>query len=121
MAVAVAPIPSGVANNRAEDASAQAAQQTAKSGAGTIYHIEIDNTANTHEVSLRLYDSTTAQAGVTDPEDSFRVAAGVVGTWPMGPDGIAYTTGIMYSCAKESGTAGTSNPDNAVLVTIQFT
>ena len=121
MAVIVAPIPTGIAANRAEDLAAQAATQTALSGAGSFFHVEVDNSANTHAVSLRLYDSTTAQAGVTDPNDSYRVAAGAVGIFPMPPDGIAYTTGIMYSCSQEAGTAGATNPASSVPVTIQFT
>jgi hypothetical protein len=88
--------------------------QTVTGSAATLYFVEIDNSNNANDaVSVKLYDSAAPTVGTDDPELILTAAKGAVLPVPL-HQGMAFSTAITAAAVKESGTAGTTSPDNDV-------
>jgi hypothetical protein len=84
---------------------------------GSIYLVEIDNTANTTDVAyLRIKDAISAptQASLT-PTWMFTAPAGAKASYAM-PEGQAYTVGVTMWCTSSNAAQNQTAPTNAVIV-----
>ena len=85
--------------------------------------VRIDNTANTHAVYLKLYNSDSGAAGTlgtTNPEWIFPCAASSTADFSLDA-GYTFTVGIQAACVQNAGTAGTTSVSNAVTCVILAT
>ena len=82
---------------------------------GTLFMIQIDNTANSSASFVKLVDATSATVGTTAPSLCFMVPASQQRSFLM-PKGIAFSAGFTLFCTTSAGTAGTTSPSSAVNV-----
>lgn len=93
---------------------------TVKGSAGTIYVIEVDNTANAAITYLKLFHLATAVTlGTTAPNGVFLVPASTNQVFCPVP-GLAFANGLQAACVTAGGTAGTTAPTSAVIVRIVY-
>lgn len=92
-----------------------------KASSGTMYAIEIDNSAVAAVSYVKLWDvaSGSVTVGTTAPNWIFAVPASVKKAFVM-PGGIAFGTALTAACVAEAGTAGTTNPSSSVIVRIVY-
>jgi hypothetical protein len=83
--------------------------------AGTLYMLQIDNTANSSSMYFKLVDANAATVGTTSPDFVLRVRASTKTTFVI-PGGLVFSTGFTAFCVSTGGTAGTSSPSSAVVV-----
>ena len=93
-----------------------------EASSATLYTCEIDNTNNTTVAHyVKFYDvalgSTTV--GTTGPEAVLFVPANKKVTYQF-TQGISFSTALVMACVTTGGTAGTSNPSNAVIVKVTY-
>jgi hypothetical protein len=86
----------------------------------SLAQILVDNTANSSDVWLKLYDAVVADvtAGTTVPVIVVRALAGDT-TLVANPKGWAFSTAISYRVTDRGGTPGTSSPANPVSVSLE--
>ena len=87
-------------------------------GAGILLQVDIDNTANTDAVYVKLYNHaspTVGGGGATAPEWVFKCPASVRRIFSCTP-GSNFATNLSLACVTTGGTAGTTSPTNAVTV-----
>ncbi|QDP54523.1 MAG: hypothetical protein Unbinned2514contig1000_15 [Prokaryotic dsDNA virus sp.] len=86
-------------------------------GDGVIYTVCIDNTANTADCYLKIYDVTSGvTVGTTAPHMQFWAPAGQKIQYNT-TLGLTLPTGFSYAViARTPGTPGTTNPTSAVKV-----
>src|SRR5712664_2619962 len=79
---------------------------TVKNAGGTIFTVEIDNTANASIVYLKLYNTNGAVVvGTTAPDDVILAPASLkFDTFIIG--GKAFASGLQVACVTTGGTAG---------------
>jgi len=84
---------------------------------GTLYLVEIDNTANaTTSAYLRIKDAQSAgSAGTLVPKWLFVAAPGSKSSYVL-PEGQAYGTGLTLWCSSSNVAENTTAPANAVVV-----
>ena len=89
--------------------------------AGTLYEIQIDNTANAAVTYIKLYDAGAAAVtvGTTAPDWIFRIAASVSRTLVF-PEGVAFGTALSIAALTAGGTAGTTGPTSAVTCRVVY-
>jgi hypothetical protein len=119
MTVIAKTTPSPYATNQASDTSVNSSVQQAKTGSGTLFMVEIDNTANSAVTYVKVYDNTTVTVGTTVPDWIFYAPASVKRTYSV-PTGLAFSTGLAYAAVTQGGTAGTTSPSSAVLLKLVF-
>jgi hypothetical protein len=102
------------------DILANATGELLRTGAITLYGIEIDNTANTSAVYAKVYDKATAAA--TEADDPTWIfpcpASSKLACSINGAAGQALTLGLSVRCVTAAGTAGTNSPTNPVKVKV---
>ena len=85
--------------------------ETLDASSGTLYKVEIDNTANIVPVYVKLYDSTsTVNVGgdaTTSPDWVFMCPASVTRVYSS-PTGTTYGSGLKAICVTVGGTAAGS-------------
>lgn len=87
---------------------------------GTLYSLEIDNTANGAAVFLKLWDHAGPTVGTTEPQYVYKVPAGVILPVAInGAFGIHVATGLWMACVTTGGVAGSTAPTNDVKVTVK--
>ena len=93
-----------------------------QASATTIYHIEIDNSANAAQDNyVKFYNTAGAvTVGTTAPDMIIEVRQGVKRSIVI-PDGLSYETGLAICCVTAGGTAGTTSPGSSVVVKIVYT
>lgn len=92
-----------------------------KGSSGTIYVIEVDNTALASIVYVKLYDTAAAvTVGTTVPDWVFKITASVNQVFTFVP-GEAFSNGLQVACVTAGGTAGTSAPATPPTVRIAYT
>lgn len=87
----------------------------------TLYGIYVDNSQNTVDCFVKIYDKATAPGvGTDDPEITVRVDAGDTFFTPFGDkfEGIAIASGLYVACVTTGGTAGSTSPANNVKATL---
>ena len=95
-----------------QDTDLGATAVAVKASSGSIYAIEIDNTANAAEAEyVKLWDTAqgSVTVGTTAPTMIIPIAAAAKKTVVI-PGGLAFGTAITVACVTTAGTAGTTNP-----------
>lgn len=106
---------------RFSDSSAANAAVAVKASSGTVYALQIDNTANAAVSYVKLYDlaAGSVTVGTTAPDWIIKVPASTKVTLTF-VDGLAFGTALSECCVTAGGTAGTTSPSSAVVVTIIY-
>lgn len=107
------------ANTRSTDSSANSTAQQAETGSGTLFMVDIDNTANSAATFIKMYDATSITVGTTVPDWIFKAPGGVRRVYTI-PTGLAFSTGLGYAAVTQGGTAGTTSPTSAVVLKLAF-
>lgn len=84
---------------------------------GSIYVVDVDNTANAAASFVKIYDAASPTVGTTAPDWVFKVPASVRRIFAC-TDGVAFATALSIACVTTGGTAGTTGPTSAVTVRI---
>ena len=92
-----------------------------KGSSGTIYMLEVDNSALASVVYVKLYDSAGAITVGTDvPDWVFKITASINQVFTFVP-GEAFANGLKVACVTAGGTAGTTAPATPPTVRIAYT
>ena len=119
MAVTTTPLSNPVGANIVTDTASNAtAENDVRSGAATVYLVDVDNTANAAVSYTKLYDSASPTVGTTAPDFIFKVTASTRKVFVLDMSGVAFTTGLSFATVTAAGTAGTSSPSSSVIVRI---
>ena len=91
------------------------------SGAGTLYLIEVDNTANAALTFVKLWNlaSGSVTVGTTAPDFVFQIPASVSRAIAF-PQGIAYDTALSIAAVTTAGTAGVTGPTSGVTCRVVY-
>ena len=85
---------------------------------GTIFMLDVDNTANVaQDVYVKLYNHAGPTVGTTAPDLVFLVKQGVRRQLGL-PEGVLFATAISLATVTAGGTAGTTSPGSSVIVRI---
>ena len=116
MAFTVTPQASPLGANLVES-SLTTTVENVSSGSTSFYYIDIDNTVNSSDVHLKLFDGTTADLSGGVPEMAIKCAASTreVASFPAG---ITFAIGLTIAMTDGAGFGVTSGPTNAVTVRI---
>ena len=111
-------------SSEAVDSALGATAQAVSTATGTIYQVEVDNTANTSAASYVKVWSTAVGSltvGTDAPIAIFPAPAGakVCYTFPYGK-GVYSANYITWACVTAAGTAGTSSPSASVVAKMIF-
>ncbi len=99
-----------------EDTAATATAVTNVIGSsGTLYYVEVDNTANSAATYFKVYNATGPTIGTTAPDLILRAPASTR-EYFIFPTGIAFATAISYAAVTAAGTGGTSSASSAVII-----
>lgn len=111
--------PLGTRIIRDDDADATS-ENDVLSGAATIIRVKVDNTANGHDVYLKLYNDAAPTVGTTAPNIVIPAKAGKSAILAIqGGSGISFGTALSFACVTTGGTGGTTSPTNSVIVDIE--
>jgi|GEM_PF-4918732 len=125
MALSISNIVADVGSVYCVQTDATVSVDTLKASSGKIFKVEIDNTANTAAVFVKLWDTTgSVTVGGThaddDPDFSFKCPASALRVYSC-PSGAAFAVGAKAACVTDGGgTAGTTSPTNDVIYRIQL-
>lgn len=110
-----------LASSLFQDTANTNAAVVVKGSSGTIYLIEIDNTALASVVYVKLYDTASAvTVGTTVPDWVFKVSASVNQSFTF-VAGEAFSGGLQVATVTTGGTAGTTAPATPPTVRIAYT
>ena len=121
MATSTFGIPAAFGITQTTETDAAAAAIAVKASSGTLYTVEIDNSQNTINSYVKIYDvaSGGTTVGTTDPDVILKVHASVKVTYHF-TQGIAFGTAITLACLNTAGTAGTNGPASDVAVKLVY-
>lgn len=89
-------------------------------GACSLESIDIDNGLNAAEAEyFKFYDHAAPTVGTTAPDMIVKVAGGQRVRIDLSANPLALATGLSIACVQEAGTAGTTPPTAAVVVTLK--
>jgi hypothetical protein len=99
------------------DADTTVAAHVTGNTTGTLYLVEVDNTANASTSAyLRIKDAQSAgSAGTLVPTWMFVAAPGKKASYAL-PEGQAYGTGLTLWCTSSNVAQNTTAPASAVIV-----
>ena len=103
------------------DTDLAATVQGVKASSGTIYSIDIDNTANAAATFVKLWNvaSGSVTVGTTAPDLIIRIPASV--RVPINiPAGLLLDTAISIAAVTTAGTAGTTGPTSDVIARVVY-
>ena len=92
-------------------------------GAGTIYSVQINNTANAaQDVYFKLFNHLGGGGFAIGTNAAHIMLKGPAGTTKCYtiPQGITFNVGVTYACVTTADTAGVTNPPNAVSLIMQL-
>tara|TARA_R110000765_G_scaffold47073_9_gene96900 strand:+ start:261 stop:632 length:372 start_codon:yes stop_codon:yes gene_type:complete len=118
MAVTVTNQANPIANKLVQDTDADEVGAFNTTGAaGTLYYLEVDNTANSGQtVYLKMSEDVTGiTVGTTAPHYAFMLKGGARRSFVF-PVGLVFSAGFSHWCVTGAGTAGTTAPTNPVVV-----
>lgn len=119
MAVTTTPLSNPVGANIVIDTVSNAtAENDVRSGACTVYIVDVDNSANAAVSYTKLYNSASPTVGTTAPDVILMTPASARRSHVLGLEGIALSTGLSFCTVTAGGTAGTSSPSSSVIVRI---
>jgi hypothetical protein len=104
-----------------QDTDSANAAVAAKASSGTIYALDIDNTANAAVSYVKIWNTAqgSVTVGTTAPDFIFMVPASSRTPWII-PAGVALGTAITVACVTTAGTAGTTSPTSDVIVRLAY-
>ena len=116
MAVTVTNQANPIANKLVNDTDTDGTAAANTTGAaGTLYYLEVDNTANAGQiVYFKMVDATSATPGTTAPEYVFMLKGGARRSFVF-PVGLVFSAGFTHWCVTTAGTAGTTDPTSNVV------
>ena len=97
-----------------------------KSSSARVYSVVVDNSANGGAASyVKLYNvaSGSVTVGTTAPDEVIYVPAGAIVTrlyFTGAVFGVVFGTALSAACVTTAGTAGSTSPSSAVIVTVNF-
>ena len=118
MAVSTGSVPASIIGTSIiEDTSSNATPEDASSSTGTLHQVYIDNSANSAQVYLKLYEAAkgSVTVGTTPPSFIFSCPASSSRQFNF-VDGIAWATALSFATVPAGGTGGTTSPSSAVVV-----
>lgn len=119
MAVTTTPLSNPIGANIVKDADSDATSENdVRSGATTVFIVDVDNTANAAATYTKLYDSASPTVGTTAPDYIVKTPASVRRSFVLGLEGCAFATGLSFASVTAGGTAGTTGPTSDVIVRI---
>lgn len=116
------PLASPVGTNIFVDTASTATGVSIKGSAGTVFTLDVDNTATTSvTVFSKLYDKATAASVGTDPPDiQMRIKSGKRLAMSYGAQGCAFTLGISSATTTAGGTTSTAAPTHSVILRLHY-
>tara|TARA_A100001391_G_C5081566_1_gene280097 strand:+ start:2074 stop:2448 length:375 start_codon:yes stop_codon:yes gene_type:complete len=106
-----------------EDDLGSSTIQNITNGAGIVYSIFVDNTANTNDVSvLKVYDNLVdggIDVDATEVDYQFTIAGGTRRLLSF-PTGLTIANGLSLRCVTGGALANTSDPSQNVIVTVVY-
>jgi hypothetical protein len=81
---------------------------------GTLYAVEVDNTANASAVYFKMADSTNATAGTTAADICLMCDASTKINYVF-PTGIAFSSGFSHWCVTAAAESNTTSPGSSVI------
>jgi len=118
MAVSTGTVPgSFIGTSIVEDTASNATPEDAASSGGTLYQAYIDNSANSGQVYLKLYEAVkgSVTVGTTPPSFILPCASSVSKQFNF-PTGVAFSTALSFATVTAGGTGGTGSPTSSVIV-----
>lgn len=102
-----------------------AAVEGIKASSAKIFSVIVDNTANGAATYVKLYNATSGSVtpGTTVPDEVIFVPAGVQVTHVLytgATQGKTFGTALSAIAVTTGGTAGTTPPSSATVVTVNF-
>ena len=118
MSVTTTPLSGQIGGNVVVDTTSDAtAENDVRSGATTLYRVQIDNRNNSSAVYTKIWDAAAPTVGTTDPDWVIRCEASQRKTFVIKRGvGATIATGLSFATVTTGGTAGTTSPTNAVIV-----
>ena len=101
--------------NFAKETSATSTASVISSSSVTVFVVEINNTANSVNTYVQLFNHASPTVGTTDPHVILKAPASQKVAYQFSV-GIAFGTALSVVAVTNAGTAGTSNPSSAVIV-----
>ena len=95
------------------DVTSAAADNTTGTS-GTLYMVEVDNTANASIVYFKMANSANATGGTTAAHLVLMVPASTKMSYVF-PTGIAFSTGFSHWCVTEAAESNTADPSSDVI------
>ena len=115
MAVTVTNQSNPLGSKLVQDSSAgNTAVDNTTGASGTLYMVEVDNTANSAIVYFKMANTDDATAGTTAAHLVLIVPASTKMSYVF-PTGIAFSTGFSHWCVTEAAESNTSAPSSAVV------
>ncbi len=101
------------------DADTSVATNVTGNTSGTLYLVDVDNTANASSSAyVRIKDASSANsssAGTLTPHFMFVAPPGTKTSYAM-PDGQPYSAGLSMWCTTSNAAQNTTAPSSAVIV-----
>src|SRR3990167_9218993 len=117
-AVTSSPQSNPIASRLIVDAdSDETAENNVTGTTGSMFLIDVDNTANGAASFLKIYDAASPTVGTTAPDWIFKIPASVrrvIGC----TEGLAFGTALSFATVTAGGTAGVTGPTSDVIVRI---
>lgn len=119
MAVTTTPLSNPVGANIVLDTDSDATgENDVRSGATTIFIVDVDNTLVGAVTYTKLYNALAPTIGTTAPDVILRTPASVRRVFVLGLEGVNFPTGLSFASVTAAGTAGTTSPTADVTVRI---
>jgi len=121
MATSTFGIPAAFGATQTTETDAKEEAIAVKASSGTLYSVEIDNSQNTINSFVKIYDiaSGSTTVGTNNPDVVLKAPASTKLTYHFS-QGIAFGTAITLACLNSSGTAGTNGPASDVAVKLVY-
>ena len=101
-----------------DPAAAAVGQDNVTGAASTVYHLEVDNTANAGTpVYFKFFDLADPTIGTSAPQHTFYVPGDAVGVFTCA-DGWVFGVAVSYACVTGREVASTAAPSASVPVKI---
>lgn len=99
----------------AETVAGVAPDNNVLGGAGSLFAIDVDNSANVAPVYLKLFDNAAPVVGTTPADFVFKVPASAR-RFLASTEGLPFTTALSFACVGGADQANVIAPTNPVIV-----
>ena len=101
------------------DLTATVVQDVKAGVSGTLWNLDIDNSANGAASYVRIWDNPSPTNGTTDPDIVIMIPASVRRTIEF-VEGFEFTN-LSFAAVTTGGTAGTTDPTSDVIAEVMVT